>query len=70
MRYCRPARVATPRHHTGELPPAQYAEALGLMSTVLGAGKDALARTYVSRASKSRAPTLNLQSLFTGAVGA
>ncbi len=53
-----------------ELPPAQYAEALGLVSTVLGAGKDALARTYVSLASKTKAPTLNLQSLFTGAVGA
>lgn len=47
-----------------ELPPADYAEALGLVSTVLGAGKDALARAYVSLASKSRAPTLNLQSLF------
>jgi hypothetical protein len=48
------------------LPPAHYAEALGLVSTVLGAGKDALARTYVSLASKSKSPSLNLQSLFVG----
>ncbi len=49
-----------------ELPPAGYAEALGLVSTVLGAGKDTLARRYVSLASKTRVPTLNLESLFTG----
>jgi hypothetical protein len=48
------------------LPADQYAEALGLVSTVLGAGKDALARSYVSLASKSRAPSLNLEGLFTG----
>jgi hypothetical protein len=36
---------------------------------VLGAGKDALARAYVSLASKSKAPTLDLQSLFSGAAG-
>jgi hypothetical protein len=52
-----------------ELPPAEYAEALGLVSTVLGVGKDTLARRYVSLASKTRVPTLNLQSLFTGTVG-
>ena len=51
------------------LPPAQYAEALGLVATVLGAGKDALARAYVSLASKTKAPTLNLQSLFGGGEG-
>lgn len=53
-----------------ELPPEEYAESLGLVGTVLGAGKDALARAYVSLASKSRSPTLNLQSLFSGSVGA
>src|SRR3990172_6490923 len=52
-----------------ELAPAGYAEALGLISTVLGAGKDTLARQYVSLASKSKAPSLNLQSLFTGTDG-
>jgi len=52
-----------------ELPPADYAEALGLISTVLGTGKDTLARRYVSLASKTKAPSLNLQSLFTGTEG-
>lgn len=49
------------------LPAERYAEALGLVSTVLGAGKDALARKYVTLASKSKAPSLDLQKLFTGA---
>ena len=52
-----------------ELTPPDYAEALGLVSTVLGAGKDTLARQYVSLASKIKAPSLNLQSLFTGTEG-
>jgi hypothetical protein len=53
-----------------EMPPAEYAEALGLVSTVLGTGKDTLARRYVSLASKTKASSLNLQSLFTGMEGA
>jgi hypothetical protein len=44
-------------------------EALGLVSTVLGAGKDALAREYVSLASKTKAPSMNMQSLFAGIEG-
>lgn len=52
-----------------KMPPGDQAEALGLVSTVLGAGKDTLARTYVSLASKTKAPSLNLQSLFTGLEG-
>ena len=44
----------------------ELANALGLISTVLGAGKDTLARKYVSLATKSKAPSLNLQSLFSG----
>jgi hypothetical protein len=52
-----------------DLPPVEYADALGLVSTVLGTGKDTLARRYVSLASKSRVPTLNMQSLFTGTEG-
>jgi hypothetical protein len=39
-------------------------EALGLISTVLGAGKEELALTYVSLASKTRTQTLNLTELF------
>jgi hypothetical protein len=52
-----------------ELPPAEYAEALGLVSTILGTGKDTLARRYVTLASRSKAPSLNLRSLFTGTEG-
>jgi hypothetical protein len=52
-----------------ELQPAQFAEALGLVSTILGAGKDTLARTYIGLASKTHAPSLNVQSLFAGTVG-
>ena len=53
-------------HILKDLPPQEFAEALGLVSTVLGAGKDALARTYVTLASKTRATSLNLESLFVG----
>lgn len=56
-------------HVMRTLPPAEYGEALGMISTVLGAGKDALARTYVTLASKSKMSTLNLQSLFSGTEG-
>lgn len=48
------------------LDPAQLSEALGLISTVLGAGKDALARRYVSLAADVRAPSLDLSALFAG----
>ncbi len=51
------------------LPPSEFGEALGLVATVLGAGKDALARTYVTLASKSKSGSLNLQSLFSGKDG-
>jgi len=51
------------------LSPIELAVALGLVSTVLGAGKDTLARMYVSLASKTKAPSLNLQSLFGGTQG-
>ncbi len=49
-----------------ELPAAEFAQALGLVSTILGAGKDTLARRYVALATKSKAPSLNLASLFSG----
>jgi hypothetical protein len=50
-----------------DLQPASFANALGLVTTVVGAGKDALARAYVSRAARTHAPTLNLLALFGGA---
>jgi hypothetical protein len=45
---------------TDELPPSEFAEALGLVSTALGAGKDVLATTYVSLAAETKAPSLDL----------
>lgn len=52
-----------------ELPAEAQAEALGLVGTVLGAGKDRLARTYVSLATRTHAPSLDLQALFAGSAG-
>jgi hypothetical protein len=46
------------------VPPAHLAEAIGLLSTILGYGKDALARRYVSLASQRHVPTLDLTSYF------
>lgn len=46
--------------------PAELAEAIGLVSTVQGAAKDALARQYVSLASQTKVTTLNLGALFGG----
>jgi hypothetical protein len=45
------------------------AETIGLLSTALGAGKDALARTYVSLASERRVPSLDLSAMFKGTTG-
>lgn len=52
-----------------DLPPTDYAEALGLISTVLGTGKDTLARRYVSLASKTKSSSLDLHALFSGLQG-
>lgn len=57
------------RHVLRVLPPHRLAEALGLLSTVLGAGKDALARAYVSCAIERRAPSLDLSGMFAGVQG-
>lgn len=51
------------------LPPEQLGEALGLVSTVHGAGKDALGRAYVALAAESKPPTLDLSALFAGTDG-
>ena len=50
-------------------PPDVLARSLGLVSTVLGAAKDALARAYVSLASQKKAPSLDLSALFAGETG-
>jgi hypothetical protein len=49
-----------------KLPAGKQAEALGLVGTVLGSAKDALARKYVSMATQTHTPSLNLQALFLG----
>ena len=47
-------------------PPDELAEAVGLLTTVLGFGKDALARKYVSLSSERHVPSLDLSALFGG----
>lgn len=48
------------------IPPRDLANAIGMVGTVLGTGKDTLARTYVSLASKQHVPSLDLTALFRG----
>ena len=48
-------------------PPGHLAEAIGLLSTVLGYGKDAVARKYLSLACQRHVPSLDLSALFAGA---
>ena len=49
-----------------ELRPDQFADALGPVSAVFGAVKDALAREYVSLATRAHAPSLDLSKLSAG----
>ncbi len=46
--------------------PANLAESLGLVATVIGRGKDAFGRAYVSLATSERAPSFDLSRLFKG----
>ncbi len=48
------------------LPAKSFALGIGLIGTVLAAGKDALARAYVSHATRPHVPTLDLSRLFAG----
>jgi hypothetical protein len=54
------------RHVVADTPPEELAEATGLLSTVLGFGKDTLARKYVSLASHRHVPSLDMSALFGG----
>lgn len=54
------------RHVVMSTDPASLAEAIGAVATVLGAGKDILARTYVALATKRHVPSLDLTALFRG----
>jgi hypothetical protein len=49
------------------LPPGQVVRAAGLVGTVLGVGKDNLARRWVSLATSQHVPSLDLAALFDGA---
>jgi len=49
-----------------EIDSSELAESLGLIGTVLGTGKEALAIAYVSLASKQKVKSLNLTQLFKG----
>lgn len=49
-----------------ELSPIAFAKALGMISTVLGIGKDTMARSYVSLASKKLTPYIDYIILFEG----
>jgi hypothetical protein len=48
--------------------PRDFAESIGLVGTVLGLGKDALARKYVSLATQIKAPSIDYKALFKGTV--
>ena len=49
--------------------PEDLAESVGLLSTALGAAKDALTRTYVSLASRRHVTSLDLTAMFGGSSG-
>ena len=57
------------RRVVSTVPPEDLAEAIGLLSTALGVGKDSLTRTYVSLASRRHVTSLDLSALFGGVTG-
>jgi len=61
--------AATWKQILADLEAEDLAEALGLVSTVFGAAKDALGRRYVSLATRTHAPSLDLRALFAGTEG-
>ncbi len=48
------------------VPPEHLAQALGLVGTVVGVGRDTLAATYVSLATRQHVASLDLSALFRG----
>jgi hypothetical protein len=57
------------RQVIAQLDRSDLAEATGLIGTALGAGKDTLARTWVSLASSQHVHSLDLTALFEGVAG-
>lgn len=49
-----------------ELDPSAHAEALSVVSTILGSAKDALARRYVELATRTHVPAVDLTALLAG----
>jgi hypothetical protein len=49
-----------------DLDPKDVGKALGLVSTILGTGKETLALTYISLTGKSKTKSLDLSELFKG----
>jgi hypothetical protein len=49
-----------------ELNPSAHAAVLSVVSSILGAAKDALARRYVELATRMKTPALDVAALFTG----
>jgi len=54
------------RHVVAECDDDEVANSIAIVSTVLGAGKDALARTYVSLATSRPLPSLDVRAMFHG----
>lgn len=54
------------RHVVDGVAPADLPRAVGILSTIMGVGKDALARRYVSLASQRHVPSLDFSRLFAG----
>ena len=48
------------------LKPDEYVETLGVVSSILGAAKDELAREYVSLATQTHVPSFDVRALFAG----
>ncbi len=60
--------VAMWRQVVSTVPGDDLVEAIGLLSTVLGFGKDTVARKYVSLASKRHVASLDMSALFRGTI--
>jgi len=56
------------QHWVKAAPAQEVAEGVGMLSAVLGAGKDAAARTYVRLASRRHAPAIDVNALAEGTV--
>ena len=57
---------ATWRRIFEALPPAEWEESLGLVSTAFGAAKDALGREWISLATDAHVASLDVRALFAG----